>query len=113
MDELSPAFRKWPIMHSLLEYRDRHHLPLHDLFLAGEINAAMLYTRVLVRVISAVLLLISGRAVAEKQQGLIIQAKPAQLSIPVDLSNYRFVWFPVLFMSGPTRESGCTCRSIP
>jgi hypothetical protein len=67
MNGLSPAFRKWSIIAFVLESIAVIITFLFMVFfLKWEINETLLYVLLLVMVISAVLLLISGRTAAEK-----------------------------------------------
>jgi len=67
MDGLPPAFRKWSVLAFMAECIA---VILAFLFmvliLKWEINATMMYLLLLVMVISAVLLLISGRTTVER-----------------------------------------------
>ena len=67
MDGLPPAFRKWSIIAFALESIAVILTFLFMVFfLKWEINATMLYILLLVMVLSAVFLLLSGRTAAER-----------------------------------------------
>jgi hypothetical protein len=67
MDGLTPAFRKWSIIAFALESIAVVLAFLSMVFfLKWEINVTMMYILLLVMVISAVLLLITGRTATEK-----------------------------------------------
>jgi hypothetical protein len=67
MDGLPPAFRKWSVIAFALESIAVISTFLFMVFfLKWEINDTMTYILLLVMVISAVLLLITGRAAVEK-----------------------------------------------
>lgn len=67
MDGLPPAFRKWSILAFALESMAAILAFLFMVFfLKWEINGTMMYILLLVMVISAVLLLITGRRTVEK-----------------------------------------------
>ncbi|RPI40086.1 MAG: hypothetical protein EHM53_03215 [Methanoregulaceae archaeon] len=67
MDGLPPAFRKWSIIAFALESIAVILAFLFMVFfLKWEINATMLYILLLVMVLSAVFLILSGRTAAER-----------------------------------------------
>jgi hypothetical protein len=67
MDGLPPAFRKWSIIAFALESITVILAFLFMVFfLEWEINTTMMYTLLLVMIISAVFLIITGRTAAEK-----------------------------------------------
>jgi hypothetical protein len=67
MDGLPPAFRKWSILAFALEsIAAILGFLFMVFFLKWEINGTMMYILLLVMVISAVLLLITGRRTVEK-----------------------------------------------
>jgi hypothetical protein len=67
MDGLPPAFRKWSIIAFALEsIAAVLSFLFMVLFLKWQINTTMMYILLLVMVISAVLLLITGRTAPEK-----------------------------------------------